>query len=92
MAEFVKPAYLAFLLVIVVPGVAGGILAANRARNFVGWSILCAVFPIFLLVIYFHKPLREVEGKFWRCRSCSEFLKWREDSCRYCGTPRATPR
>lgn len=36
MAEFVKPAYLALLLVIVVPGVAGGILAANRARNLCG--------------------------------------------------------
>ena len=92
MAEFVKPAYLAFLLVIVVPGVAGGILAANRARNFVGWSILCAVFPIFLLVIYFHKPLREVEGKFWKCHSCGEFLKWREDSCKYCNAPRAMSR
>ncbi|ABB32834.1 hypothetical protein KI811_01760 [Geobacter hydrogenophilus] len=90
MAEFVKPAYLAFLLVIVVPGVAGGILAANRARNFVGWSILCAVFPIFLLVIYFHKPLREVEGKFWKCRSCGEYLKWQEASCKYCNAPRAT--
>lgn len=82
----VKPIYLLFLLVIIIPGVAGGILAANRGRKFVGWSILCAIFPIFLLVIYFEKPKREVEGKFRKCRSCGEFIKWREPACKYCGT------
>lgn len=80
-----KPVYLFFLLVFVVPGVTGGILAANRARNVVVWSLLSAAFPIFLLVIYFHKPLREVEGKFRRCGGCGEFIRWREATCRYCG-------
>lgn len=89
MAQHVIPAYLALLLVIIVPGVAGGILAANRARNFIGWSILCGLFPIFLLVIYFHKPLREVEGKFRKCRSCGEFIKWRDACCKYCTAPQS---
>lgn len=84
----VKPVYLLFLLVIIIPGIVGGILAANRGRNFVGWSLLSAIFPIFLLVIYFEKPIKEVEGKFRRCRSCGEFIKWRADACKYCGAPR----
>lgn len=83
MTGYVKPEYL-FLLVILVPAAVGGWLAANRGRNIVGWCILCAIFPIFLMVIYFHKPLREVEGKFKRCPSCHEFIKWREEICKYC--------
>lgn len=84
----VKPVYLVFLLILVIPGIVGGMLAANRGRNFLGWSLACAIFPIFLLVIYFEKPVREVEGKFRRCGSCGEYYRWRDPSCKYCGTPR----
>lgn len=85
MVDFVKPVYLIFLVLFVVPGILGGILAANRGRNVVGWAIICAIFPIFLLVIYFNKPIRDVEGKFRKCRSCGEFVKWGDASCKYCG-------
>ncbi|KAF0215909.1 MAG: hypothetical protein FD174_3919 [Geobacteraceae bacterium] len=83
MADYVKPQFFVFLIVL-IPGILGGWLAANRGRNIAGWCILCAFFPIFLMVIYFHKPLKEVEGKFKRCSSCHEFIKWREDICKYC--------
>ena len=85
MVDYVQPAVFLFLMVL-VPGVVGGCLAANRGRNVVGWCLLCALFPIFLLVIYFHKPLREVEGKFKRCPNCKEFIKWQEPVCKYCST------
>lgn len=83
MSGYVKPEFL-FLLVILVPAAVGGWLAANRGRNVVGWCLLCAFFPIFLLVIYYNKPLREVEGKFRRCPVCQEYIKWRETVCKYC--------
>ncbi|SNB46582.1 hypothetical protein [Geobacter sp. DSM 9736] len=83
MEGYVQPELL-LLLVMSVPGAAGGWLAYNRGRNFIGWCILCALFPVFLLVIYYNKPLREVPGKFKRCRSCSEWLKWRDPVCKYC--------
>ncbi len=63
---------------------AGGWLAANRGRNIIGWCILCAIFPVFLMVIYFNKPVKEVPGKFKRCRSCQEWIKWGDPVCKYC--------
>lgn len=83
MPDYIKPAFAIFLIV-VIPGAIGGWLAANRGRNFVGWSALCALFPVFLMVIYFKKPLREVPGKFRQCPSCREYLKWRDAVCKYC--------
>ena len=85
MPGYVKPEMFVFF-VIALFGVAGGWMAANRGRNFIGWCLLCALFPIFLLVIYFNKPLREVEGKFKLCPKCGEFIKWREPVCKYCRT------
>ena len=85
MPGYVKPEML-FFVIIAMFGIAGGWMAANRARNFVGWCLLCALFPVFLMVIYFKKPLQEVEGKFHQCPKCKEFSKWREPVCRYCGT------
>jgi hypothetical protein len=87
MPDFVKPAYIVLLLFFVVPGSIGGILATNRGRNVIGWSLLCAVFPIFLLAIYFKKPIREVEGKFKRCGACHEYLPWKDETCKYCSAP-----
>ena len=83
MTEYVKPAFFIFLIVL-VPGVIGGILAANRGRMVAGWCLLCALFPPLLLLIYFAKPLCEVEGKFRRCSKCGEYIKWHEPVCKYC--------
>ena len=83
MNGYVKPEML-LLLVIVIPGIIGGILAANRARSVFLWGVLSAIFPVFLLVIYYHKPLREVQGKFRQCPACKEFQGWNNIVCKYC--------
>jgi hypothetical protein len=85
MYEYVKPAFLVFLIVI-VPGVLGGITAANRGRNVAGWCLLCALFFPLLLYIHFAKPLCEVEGKFRKCSNCGELFRWDEPVCSYCRT------
>jgi hypothetical protein len=85
MADYVKPELFVFVVVAMF-GVAGGWMAANRGRNIVGWCLLCVLFPVFLMVIYFNKPLREVEGKFKLCPNCKEFIKWCEPVCKYCRT------
>lgn len=83
MFEYVKPAFLVFLIV-VVPCVVGGIMAANRGRNVVGWCLLCALFPPLLLYVYFARPLCEVEGKFRKCSICGKLIKWGEPVCPHC--------
>ena len=81
--DYIKPEYFA-LIIMAIPGAVGGWLAANRGRNIIGWCILCAIFPVFLMVIYFNKPVKEVPGKFKRCRSCNEWIKWGDPVCKYC--------
>ena len=83
MTGFVKPAML-ILLVPIIFGVVGGVLATNRGRSPVLWSILCALFPICILIVYFEKPVKAVEGKFRKCEQCGEWIKWHESPCHYC--------
>ncbi len=84
MMGIAKPGVFIFVLVVVF-GVAGGVLAYNRGRNLPCWCVLCALCPLLLVVIYFRKPLREVPGVFKRCNSCRDFIRWRDATCRRCG-------
>jgi hypothetical protein len=86
MTDSVKPEYIV-LLIMAVPGTIGGILAYYRGRSVIGWCILAALFPVFILVIYFNKPLKEVPGGFRCCPGCREYVKWKDAACKYCGTP-----
>ena len=66
MSDYIQPGY-ALLLIPIAFALVGATLARNRGRNIVGWGVLSAIFPIFLMVVYFEKPLREVPGGFRRC-------------------------
>jgi len=87
MSEYVKPAFLIFFIII-VPGVIGGIMAANRGRSVFAWCLLSALLPPSLLYLYFAGPLSEVEGVFRRCLKCGKLIKWRDQVCKYCQSVR----
>jgi hypothetical protein len=75
------------VLLLVVPlvfGLVGGRMAARRGRNMLLWGVLSAVFPIFIMIVYFEKPAQEVPGGFKRCGACAEWIKWEESPCHYC--------
>ncbi len=83
MTHIIRPElYVALLMA--VPAVAGGWLARGRGMVWPLWGILCGIFPVFLLVVWFTKPKKEVKGFFRRCGECGEWIKWREVPCRYC--------
>ncbi|HEY6874514.1 MAG TPA: hypothetical protein VI298_17480 [Geobacteraceae bacterium] len=85
MPDYIKPTHI-LMIIMIPPAVIGAVLAHHRGRNIVGWAVLSALFPIFLMIIYFEKPLREVAGGFKRCTSCGEFIKWKATACKYCTT------
>lgn len=64
----------------------GGVLAYNRGRNPFFWAIGSALFPICIMIVWFEKPKKEVEGHFRKCCHCREWIKWKESPCRYCRT------
>lgn len=83
MPGYVKPALFLFLVVIVA-GMTGGFMAADRGRNVAFWCLLCALLPPFLILLYFAGPLHEVEGKFKKCPKCGELINWHAKVCKYC--------
>lgn len=76
--------YIVIALIMLLPAIFGGILARNRGRSVLVWAGLSAIFPIFLMVVYFEKPLRDVPGGFKRCPACREFNPWKATVCKYC--------
>jgi len=90
MHDVIKPEY-AILLIMIPPAIIGAIFARNRGRNIPFWAVLSALFPIFLMVVYFKEPLLEVPGGFKRCTSCGEYIKWKSVSCKYCNAAQPLP-
>lgn len=85
MPGYAKPVFLIFL-VIIVAGTTGGFLAADRGRRVPAWCLLCGLLPPFLLILYFARPLCEVEGVYKKCPKCGELIKWHSTVCKYCKT------
>jgi hypothetical protein len=81
--DYVIPVFF-FFVVVIAAGAIGGFMAADRGRKVLLWSLLCALLPPFLLVLYFSKPLCEVEGRFRKCSKCGEFIRWHAVACKYC--------
>jgi hypothetical protein len=83
--------YIILTLIILLQAAAGGRLARNRGRNTLWWSLLSALFPIFIMIIYFEKPLKEVPGGFKNCPTCREFISWQATNCKYCAAQLPPP-
>lgn len=74
------------LLLFGIPAAVGFRLAVTRGKNPLLWGVLSGVFPFFLMVLYFHKPNREIPGHFRKCDNCGRTFPWKDSVCRYCQT------
>lgn len=83
MPDDVKPVFLIFF-VVTVASIVGGFMAADRGRKVFIWCLLCALLPPLLLVLFFSRPLCEVEGMYRKCAECGQLIKWRERVCKHC--------
>lgn len=78
------PPELYVTLIMAVPALIGGRMAFGRGLLWPVWGIACGIFPVFLLVVWLKKPVKEVQGFFRRCGECGEWIKWKEVPCRHC--------
>jgi hypothetical protein len=86
MFGFGVPELIVVLIIWVVPGTIGTLLAKGKGRNSLGWFFLCAIFWFPILIVLLLPPLREVQGKYRECPACKEFVKWRAIVCKHCRT------
>ncbi len=73
------------LLVFALPAAIGFKMALSRGKNPLLWGFLSAVFPFFIIVLYFDKPKHEITGHFRKCAKCGEIIRWKDSKCKYCG-------
>jgi len=71
------------LILRVLAGVVGVVIAHRRGRDRIIWGLLSAFFPPLILMLLVLPP-RVAPGRTRRCPYCSKILNNNDISCRYC--------
>ncbi len=72
-----------FIVLQVIAGIVGGIIAAKKERAAVIWGLLCFIFPLLVIVIAMLPPLNVPAGRI--CPKCSRPIGEHERICSSCG-------
>lgn len=75
------------LIIALIFGVVGAVIASGRGRNAFGWFILCFLFPLIGLILLLLLPplegvLKESERK--ACPKCAEYVRKEALVCKHC--------
>ena len=73
-----------YVLLVIIAGIVGGIIARRKGFNPIWWFILCALFPLLIIVIALLPPLA-AKGYTKRCPYCAEIIKEDANFCKHCG-------
>ena len=73
-----------YLIIAVIAGISGGIIARIKGYNQLLWVLLCTVIPLLVLVILI-MPVRVFEGQIKKCPNCGMVIKEGVTVCSQCG-------
>jgi len=88
MVDFIMWTY---LIVAIIVGITGAIVASNKGRNGVGWFVLCFLIPIAILPLLALESAKTSNEKHRRdgrypCPRCAEWIMRAAVICPHCDT------
>lgn len=73
-----------YIVLVVVAGIVGAILAQSKGRNPILWFILCALVPLLVIAVAL-LPSVVAKGFTKKCPHCAEVVKEDATLCKHCG-------